>query len=306
MAGSKSAGKVRTRSALEVLSAVTTVLLLAGLAAGAVVGVPALQRQATQRLSTRPVRVQFDWPIAAGAPTVEGRPRTWLDERFQIALTNAASDAASDHTDRLGTEQLAAVSDAAMRTGWFVRPPRVWREGDLLRVSGVWHVQAAVVRRGEVDRLIGWGGELLPFECPAGESGLPAIVAPRAEPPRDARGRLRLGMPWPGEDVRAALDLLALMQKQEYWSQVRGVEIAEFDRHGRGGWLVILTDGGRVVWGARVSASAIERGEVSTERKLGHMAQLFSQTGRIDGGRREVEVRSEVVIVNETAGAQGP
>lgn len=309
MAGSKAGakGRIKAGAALQYVSAGVTVLLLAGLAAGAVLGVPVLQKHATARLGTEPVRVVFDWPVAPRATATAGGPApTWLHEQFQSQLLRVATDAALDHPDRLGTEQLRAVSDAAMRTGWFVRAPRVWREGSDLRVQGTWNVQAAVVRRGGTDRLIGWGGELLPLECPAGESGLPAIVEPTSGPPTDAQGRARLGMAWPGEDVKAALDLLALMQRQEWAAQVRGVEIKDFFHHGKGGWLVILTDGGRVVWGARAGESAVERGEVSTERKLSNMAQLFSQTGRIDGGRREVEIRSEVVVVNESAGAAGP
>ncbi len=300
-ADAKAGGKDRVRGAVNIASAVTTVLLLGSLAAGAVIGVPALQRRTGARLGSEPITVTFDWPVAGGAAQSE----TWLDERFRAALVRVATDAALDHPDRLGTEQLEAVSDAAMRTGWFVRPPRVWREGSALRVQGAWHIQAAVVRKGGVDRLIGGGGEVLPFESPAGELGLPAIVEPVSGPPTDSRGRVRLGTPWPGEEVKAALDLLGLLQRQSYWGQVRGVDVSEFSNHGKGGWLVILTDTGRVVWGAKAGASAIERGEVSTERKLSNMAQLCAQSGRIDGGRREVEIRSEVVIVNESASATG-
>lgn len=293
--------------AIDMASTAATVVLLTALTAGAVLGVPALQQRVAARQAAHPVRVLFDWPVAPGAGSEPAAPAgTWLDVKFQTALAAAAGAAAEANPDPLGPAQLAAISEAAMRTGWFARPPVARREGfDTVRVSGEWNVQAAVVRRGDRDRLIGWGGELLPLECPAGESGLPVIVGVSSGPPVDHLGKVSLGSAWAGEDVSAALELLAVMLQQDFRAQVRGIEVSDFGRPGRGR-LVVLTERGRVVWGARVGESAVERGEVSTERKLLHMRQLFTQTGRIDGGRREVDVRSQVVIVDESATGEGP
>lgn len=274
-----------------------SIVLVGGAALGAGIALPRLHEHAAARAALVAPTVLIDWPRRSGAEDAT----TWLDEGTQSELLTIVYDEFDRHSDPLGRAPLAAAGEALRRTGWFAQGPNVRRgAGGEVSVTGTWRVPAAVVRRDEIDRLVAWGGELLSREWSAGESRMPVVTGVRFDPPRNERGQPAYGEVWPGTDVQAGLELLALLLTEPYWDQIEGVDVASTGAAAGRERLVILTRAGtRVVFGARASNSGVEFGEVTTERKLWNLRQVFARYGRIDAGRNELMVHAELVIVED-------
>ena len=118
-----------------------------------------------------------------------------------------------------------------------------------------------------------------------------------ANPPAGA------GKPWPGGDVKAALDLLDLVNRQPFGQDVVGVDVANFDRRKSptDAQLVLLTrHGTRVRWGRPVNAQDFLV-EVSAAEKLRRLAFYFKEYGRVDAKHQWIDLRfdNEVPVGNQ-------
>lgn len=271
-------------------------LLIVGVVIGGVLAPTLLHDRASQRLRQEPILVRFTWPLAPG------ETESWLAQSARNDLLTRAYDALDQHPDILSSRQLTAVAGAVKATGWFRGQPTVRRlSAREIEVSGDWRVPAVVARKGGRDYLIAWTGELLPMHWTAGESNLRAIVRPMFDPPGDAQGRLRFGEPWQGEDIRASLELFALLRTQPYWDQVRDIEPSPSRQAGRIELTIITDRDSRIVWGLRPSASGVDRGEPPTNVKLANLRELRERFGRIDAGRPAVAINTYNVVVPNLA-----
>ena len=280
------------------------VLLAGGVVAGAGLGIPALGANAAARISTESRTVQL-WLT---------RPQ-WMPERDFDAVMDRAV-VAYERTSRelgpreaLSAEPLRAVQAAIASTGWAADTPRVVRkratrapdgEADTRRndvhIELDWRRPVAAVRSsafqpgarpGLRDTAIDADAAVLPMSGPP-ESfpGLKVILNPSRMPiPRDAADT---SPSWPGQDIRDAIKLLALLESEPFAPQIVGVDLAE---HADGRRLLIVTaTGGRVVWGMPPGAPGFERGEVGDENKLANLRSLVQATGYLDGGQERVEI----------------
>jgi hypothetical protein len=154
-----------------------------------------------------------------------------------------------------------------------------------LHVGGDWRLPAAVVRTGSRERLIAWDGVALPLEYASGKSGVHHLSNPSATVPAAS------GLAWSGEDIRAGLALLDLLDDHaDLIAQIVGIDLD------RGGPLTIVTDeGGRIVWGA--APGVFRPGEQSSEIKIGRLGAMLDKTGRIDGGLGVVDIRGPNVLI---------
>ena len=269
---------------------VASLLMLALIAAGAVLGLPRLRADASYR-----IRHDDGIAILFSFPTDEPGGQTWFKDEFATQLHRIAAEQISEHPDVLSREQLDAVRDALAHTGWFEGGAVVTRARGAIHISGQWRVPAAVVSHDGREYLIAWGGHLLPKSYAEGEAyardGVRVISGVAFGPPADEQHRLRYGRRWPGKDLRAALELLALLQDRAYFDQVAGIALSQRAAPAEGLTLTITTpEGTRVVWGGPPNESGVHRGEVSRDRKLSNLDALVRRFGRIDAGRELVEV----------------
>lgn len=226
---------------------------------------------------------------AARPPRVVRRPPSQ-------APVSADSHADSQDNAPSAVEPPDSTGSASIPRRWDVHIEMAWR-----RPAAV--VRSSAFQRGDRpglrDTAIDASAHVLPMAGPP-ESfpGLRVILNP-ARLPAPAPSPADGAWIWPGQDVRDALSLLALLEQQPFAPQVAGIDLAEYARDGR--LLIVSTTGGRVVWGAAPGGEGLYRGEVSDEKKLANILGLVQATGQIDGGQERVEIHwPGTVLLGET------
>jgi hypothetical protein len=264
----------------------------AGLAAGVVVGAPRLESQVAAASSARPVHVVIAWPQAAGGDT-------WLPRDVQDVMLASAHQELQRHPDPFSPEALKGIADAALHSGWIEQVQRVIRtRGGDVQVEAQWRIPAAVVRRDGSDYLIGRRGEILPMVFPRDGSPLKVIVGATRQPPMQGQ-RPAMGGIWPGADIQAGLELLALISSRPWAEQVVAIDVSEYLARKE---LVLITKwNGKVVWGGAPSETI--PGQLSTAAKLGRIDALHKRYSRIDVNKRLVDVTSVYTMIEDTATA---
>lgn len=246
---------------------------------GASAGLDAVNRRAIEELTPGDPRVEMVWHRGADG-------RVWLPLAEQERITSLTAQAASGGR-ALSVEPLAEVGRAMAGTGWFSGTPSVrWTPDGRIHAEGTWRVPAAAVRIGAREHLIDFDARVLPLEYPSGESNQIFLI--NQSQPIAARGEK-----WEGEDLRAALDLIVLLQNERLLEQVAGIDL------GRGrdsGVLSIITDrGARVVWGG--GPRHLRPAEQPTSIKLDRVRTLLQRTGRVDAGVDLVDLRFQQPLI---------
>lgn len=289
----------RVAVVVRVLSSITSVLLLAAILVGIVVGRSAMLAEASA-LKHAPVRVTIEWPLLAPTTTnpqpnrvgimqtgLSKAPATWLDTGSQALLLRLAYDSlaglAQHPFDSAFIEQ---TQRAMMESGWFARPCQVLRlpDGHVV-IRGDWREPAAAVRLGDHDYLVSTKGERLPPEYPPEGSGLKVLIGPELQAPK-------VGELWLGGDVQAGLALLECLrntpanQRRDVLDQVRAIDISEFSTKKR---LIIVTDtGSRILWGGE--PGTFVPGQAPDAIKLQRLARMIHEHGRIDATRDYLDI----------------
>jgi hypothetical protein len=284
---------------LSYLGTFVTLTVVVGLLVVLAVGTRPLERLVAVAQPAPAPTITIQWPKVRPA---EGQaPVTWVPEQQRDALLDRARHALADGTPDLSGASLARVGAALQQSGWFTGRPVVRRgAANSLIIDGQWRVPAAVVRRGGTDQLISWEGAPMPVTLPAGQARFPVIENPAMAAPTLADGTLDCASAWAGEDMAASLELLQVLLRQPWGSQVAGVDASRFaiDKS-----LTLTTAfGTRVVWGGRVSKPLL--GEVSSSQKLAHLSGLFDKHRRIDAGFPMIYVNSTKLQFDISATAQ--
>src|SRR5262249_37470990 len=149
------------------------------------------------------------------------------------ALQELADAAVDGKAELFSQEPLERVGLAMFSSGWFVEKPTVRRvDGARVVVEGAWRVPAAVVRRGGIGPLVSWDGYPLPLRTLEGKSKFPAILNIAHGAPLDAAGGVDHTRAWEGEDIAASLELLQVLLRQPWASQVAGVDASAYAPNG--------------------------------------------------------------------------
>ena len=254
------------------------------------------------RMAKSPPMLVIHWPVLSAeepeSVQVTWMPATLRSELESLAIGRIVVD------DPLSGASLAGIGDALAATGWFEGQPtvrRVYRNNrSVIDVGGTWRVPVAVVRYDDLDYLVSKDGRLLPARYSPGASGMPVVLGVSSPPPsRRDSGQLAFGEPWSGTGVGEALALLRLMSMMPFASQVAGVDI---QRHGKTRQLEIVTDRNtRILWGGGPERPL--PGEIRTEGKIALLLDIARRYGRIDAGQARIEIFSDRVVIDRTAGA---
>ncbi len=284
---------------LSHLSSFVIVALFAVVLVAAAFGMRPLRERSAGHIGDVPVKVSFAWPrtmTAAGGLSDE----TWLPAANQEELVALALGELGDDPDPFSSVPLERIGTTLAATGWFSAPPLVFRaSGSSIIVRGDWRIPAAVVRADRKDYLIAWDGRMMPPIYEVGECKLRAIIGPACPPPAKAGGARDFETAWPGEDIAASLELLALIADKKWVRQIEGVDASAYSEHTN---LTLLTkDGSRIVWGGRPSKPRL--GDVNTRQKLANIAELVRQFGRPDAGYARVDVSRDKLLFDISASA---
>lgn len=282
-----------------------TALIVIAIITGVVLGRRAVDERAVRVADALPPIVQIEWPkLGEGS---QATARTWLPEAFQDELLKLAYTALGTPDRKvavhIGADELAAVGEALGTSGWFDTNPTVVREpGRAIRISGRWRVPVAVIRNAGKDYLIASDGRPMPPVYPAGQSNLPVVLGVQAAPPLTETGAVDCLKVWPGTDLQAGLELLALSLNQPWRDQVAGVDVASYRKDKR--TAIVTRRDTRVIWGGRPTQPLL--GEASTIKKLAQIEFLNRNFKSIDAGKPEVEIfwESRPMVINAAASAQ--
>lgn len=291
---SKAARDARAAQFRRTLTIAASVLVFGSVAAGVLMGVPRLQARLAARELTSPAKIVFHWPGA-------GRPgdATWLPPGARDELMAVAHMQLDQHPDPFSPTALQLIGQSAAASGWFDRVTSVSRASDgAIHVVGDWRIPVGVIRRDGADYPVARAGEVLPLRFDRGTSRFTAIVGAHLNPAsRD--GQIPPGSIWPGSDVQAGLELLALISSRPWQHQVAAIDVSAYLSSRQ--LTLITTRGGRVIWGGGPSDSI--PGQVSTQAKLMRIDGLYQQHRLIDAGHRAVWVSGPVTTVDNTASA---
>lgn len=288
--------KATTDRFRRAFSVSASVFVFVGLILICLIWVPSMESALAQRAASTPTRVAIGWPLATGSST-----ESWVPGPVRDELIARAASELERKSHPYSSDGLKAVSDSLARTGWFDAPPIVTRRGDACEIRAHWRTPAAVVRRDGVDYLISHAGHLLPVAYQRGQAPVIAITGAAHEPPREA-GQVVPGAVWPGEDIRAALETIAVVSSRAWRDQVEAIDVSEYPGARRIG--LVSKWGGKAVIGGAPRDSI--PGEVAFDMKLRRLDELYRQFGQIDAKHRLVEVAGPIILVDDVATAQAP
>jgi len=208
----------------------------------------------------------------------------WMSPLVEAQLRQAvAEQLGTDPLDRMALRRALA---ALFAQPWVDAAERVERQGQNVLVWATYRRPLALVEWRGGYYLTAATGHRLPGVYTAEQAprvGLPVLEKVSAAPPDE-------GVMWPGEDVRAGLDLAAFLEGQPFTSQVRAIAV-----HDERGLIrpVLLTrnPGGRVYWGRPLGQESPV--EVDGQVKLKKLLAVFAQRGSIDAGGKRVHVYGE-------------
>ena len=277
-----------------VIVALCAVLLVAG-----AFGLRPLKERSATHIPPIPPKISIAWPRAATA-TGEVSAQTWLPLANQEELVSLAIGELGDDPDPFSVEPLERIGTTMAATGWFTGRPTVVRvSGSSIIIRGEWRIPAAVVRSNDKDYLVAWDGRLMPPVYKPGESNLRVILSPACPAPAKAGGVRDFETAWPGEDIAASLELLALISDKKWVKQIVGVDASAYSEHSS---LTLITrEESKIVWGGRPTKPRL--GDVSTRQKLANISELVRQFGRPDAGYAKVDVSRDKLLFDISASA---
>lgn len=280
---------VTTESFRRFFSVTAGVFIFVGLVLSVLIWVPSMEAELAKRASAGPAKIHIEWPQAAG-----GDGSTWVPGPVRDELLARAMTEIERCADPFSSSALEAASVSLMRTGWFESAPSVVRDGEGYRIAATWRTPAAVVRQDGVDYLISREGHLLPLAYQRGQAPVIAITGAAHQPPR-VGGQLAPGQMWAGDEIRAALETIAVISNRPWRDQVAAVDVAEYAGARRIA-LISKWDGRAVIGGAPRDTIP---GEVAFDTKLRRLDELVRQFGQVDAKHRLVEVAGPVILVDD-------
>ena len=246
----------------------------------------------------RHVEKQIAFPAKPPTVVLKNRPAWMSDFVAQQVAQQVAPRGAHSAFDH---EMLVEITRMLKTNPWIMKVRGVRRvfgkgPGDTLELDCEFRTPAALVRTGRAYYLIDRDGVRLPEQYAAAD--VPKVV-------ETASGRTNIlviegvarpaprwpGQKWTGADLRAGLDLAALLLdpgNQTFTHEIRKINVSNFGgkKDPREAQLVLYTRyGTEVRWGRPIKAT--DRFiEVDPARKLDYLRQVYKDYGRVDGNQQ--------------------
>jgi hypothetical protein len=272
----------RLRRALAHLGAAVVVLLAGGVAFA---------------LVERHVEKDLAFPSKPPGIVLKARPAWMSDLVAQQIATQVAPRGAHSAFDH---DMLVEITRMLKTNPWIMNVRSVRRvygnaPGDTLELDCDFRTPAALVRTGSVYYLIDRNGVRLPEQyapsevervvtTPNGHVNILVIEGVARPAPANA------GQKWTGEDLRAGLDMAALLldpMNQPFTHEIRKINVENFNgrRDAREAQLVLTTQyGTQIRWGRPIKAT--DRFiEVDPGRKLDYLRRVVQEYGRVDANQ---------------------
>ncbi len=265
----------------DALSRVITAAVAIALLTAWMIGRAPLREHVGQIRAEALTASSLQWPGDSAGRVPHWIPALVLEDLERITLARLSPDPL-DH------DSLVSVREGLLGTGWLADVNEVRRRADgTILIDGQWRQPFAVIRHDGLKYVVGRGGELM--QLPGGASIEPGsnmfvVDNPHLDPPRNAdRTEIRYGVPWRGDDIAAALNLIDRIDDIDGAEQITGVDLSIYgDPGSRSEHIVLVTNSGsRIDWG-RGLGEAPPPGEVDVATKIMRLEQNYRDYGRID------------------------
>ncbi len=262
---------------------------LVAIGAAWILGVPKLEAFASQHQQVNPHEVTIRFI----------NPPPWIKGALADSLLRTATMQIG--SDPLGRDDLVAVRQSLLDTGWFDSVDQVRRTSpDLIEIDAKFVQPYTLIRDSSGHHLVDGAGKLLPksygpnddlpvMQDPKTGQSLPMIAISGAHFKRPGVGKA-----WEGADVAAGLKLMQLIDHQPWRHQIAEIDVATVLRDG----MIRLrtTTSSVILWGGPPGEEAAL--ELLAEGKIERLNLLYQNHGRIDGGRPgELDITGEKVAV---------
>ena len=230
--------------------------------------------------------------IAGGAPA-------WMNPAIEEQILSLARPkTASQATDR----DVLAQQARSLATSPWVREVKTVRRtyqngpGDVIEIAADFRTPVAMVRWQDTYWYVDADGVRLPEHFNAAQvhqmllaGGKPTfrIIEGVAHFPDES------GKPWPGKDLRAGLELIALLSDKAYADQITRIDVGNYDgrTNANESQINLITRyDTQVRWGQAPSSRAFFV-EQRVDRKLDVLQQACRQTGRVDMNLPWIDLR---------------
>ncbi|MBI1335982.1 MAG: hypothetical protein GC164_03360 [Phycisphaera sp.] len=220
-------------------------------------------------------------------------PPTWLDDKDINHLRMLVAGRVT--ADPLDRDSLSRAAVALAQSPWINGVESIERCADQsVRVQADFRKPVAAVQSHSgyilVDKASIWVAGPWPIER-VDSLNLPVIVGVASAP-------LRAGVVWPGDDLKAGLDLATLLTPQPYAKEIRAIDVSARDARGRIK-LMLATRTGQVLWG--LPPGKEHPIEPDALDKLHALASFYSQNQRsieLPGRTVDLSLSSDVVFIN--------
>jgi len=255
-----------------------SLVMLAGVLAGAAYGLPALE----QYVSGLP---EYQHELAV---ELVDQP-AWLEANPHVAQAIADRCGMGPEARRLSGGLARRVARGMSLIGWIKQVHEVSiGADDIVRIHCDYREPVAWVAYRSFYYLVDEEQVRLPGRYSHGEvgrdSGLMLVMGVSDPPPLE-------GQRWAGADVRAAIQMVELLRDKPYFDQLTGVLVDNYggriDR--RDSHIELATDrGARIRWGR---APGEEIDEPTAAQKLAHLQGIWREYDRVDMGRAWVDIQ---------------
>ena len=249
--------------------------------------------------------VEHEYTMAPVAPRISlvNRP-AWMSDALAKQIIDLARPVGLHSA--FDQHLLEATAQSLQTSPWIAKVSQVrrvydQRPADTVAVECVYRAPTAMVRWDDYYWLVDSHGYKLPEQYTR-DQARKAMIGP------DGKLVLRViegvmhapvasGTLWPGDDLAAGLDLIRTITDQPWAQQLPVIDVSNFSgrRDQAAAHLVIWTNSNSSIrWGRAPTASDYFV-EVSTQRKLQVLAEIFDQTHRVDGGKTWLDVRFDRV-----------
>ncbi|HEX8341816.1 MAG TPA: hypothetical protein VF624_12975 [Tepidisphaeraceae bacterium] len=247
----------------------------------------------------------------AGPPrvTIRNRP-AWMNDTLAARITGSVRAyvaAPASDTSLLQADAQTLSVDPWVKRVRGVRRVYDQQPGDTIEIDAEFRAPVALVRERDNYWYVDAEGVRLPEKLSAEQAGqlIDAgrsmrfrIIEGAAEPP------IAAGLPWPGGDVQAGIEMIALLADKPYADQIVKIDVSNFNGRvnpNESQLNLITRYGTEVRWGQPPSATAFFV-EQRVNRKLEYLQQARQQTGRVDMNLQWIDLRFDNPTVPDARG----
>lgn len=221
-------------------------------------------------------------PISLGDVDLADAP-PWMSDAVKQELAGVVADhVASNPLDGDGLEAAAA---ALRHNPWVAHVQQVRRLAHgRVEVRATYRQPFAIIEARDGYHLVDAHGVRLPglyFRDQVGRLNMPLISGVDTAPPG------RPGQVWPGDQLPAALSLIALLENEAFANQIQAYDVSERDSRGRVR-IALLTQRGMVRWG--LPPGREHSVETDASVKVRRLREVAASRGSIDAGGLIVDI----------------